>query len=174
MRYGKAICCLVWFLTITALFSCRTKKDTMLPQGAQVNKILVLKSKRELVALSGSQVLKIYKVALGKVPVGAKQFEGDNKTPEGIYYIYDKNPGSKYHKNLGVSYPNIRDIANAKKAGKPHGGNIKIHGLPDNMAFAGRLQSMMDWTAGCIAMNNDDIDELYAHTAPGTDIEIRP
>ena len=106
MSGSRWIFCFVLSTIMMVLFSCRSRKEIQLPVGVTVDKILVLKSQRELIIYSGNKALKTYKIALGKVPVGPKQFEGDNKTPEGMYYIYDKNPQSKYHKNFGVSYPN--------------------------------------------------------------------
>ncbi len=113
-------------------------------------------------------------MALGKNPIGAKQYEGDKKTPEGVYFINAKSADSKFHKNLGISYPNKEDIRIAKQIGKAPGGNIKIHGLQNGLGFIGRLQSFSDWTAGCIALTNEEIDELYEHTPIGTPVEIKP
>ena len=109
-----------------------------------------------------STLVKTYKISLGKQPLGHKQFEGDNKTPEGIYYINGKNPNSLYHKNLGISYPNKHDKSFAKKHGKSAGGLIKIHGLPNGKGKIGKLHLMYDWTAGCIAVTNKEIDEIYS------------
>lgn len=142
-------------------------------KGTVVDKIVVLKSKRQLLAYSHGALVKTYTVALGGNPVGAKQYEGDNKTPEGIYTINDKNPYSAYHKNLGVSYPNKQDIANAAKAGKSAGGEIKIHALRNDRGYIHKFQRWKDWTYGCMALTNEEIDDLYAHTPVGTVIEIR-
>jgi murein L,D-transpeptidase YafK len=139
-----------------------------------IDRILVLKSKRQLIVFSKGKALKTYKIALGTHPTGPKQCEGDRKTPEGIYIINDKNPCSRFHKNLAISYPNADDINNAKQTGKLTGGDIKIHGLQNGLGFIGKLQRLSDWTAGCIALTNSDVDELYAHTPIGTPIEIRP
>lgn len=118
--------------------------------------------------------MKTYRISLGKKPVGDKQFEGDNKTPEGLYTINDKNPHSGYHRNLGVSYPNASDRRKAAQLGKPVGGSIKIHGLPNKVPFLGRLHLLYDWTAGCMAVTNEEIEELYNAVAIGTPIEIKP
>jgi murein L,D-transpeptidase YafK len=119
-------------------------------------------------------LIKSYQIALGKNPTGPKQFEGDFRTPEGLYYINDKNPNSKYHKNLGISYPNEKDLQNAKKQGKKPGGQIKIHGLPKNLSWLGKLHVLVDWTKGCIAVTNEEIDELYEIIEIGTPVEIKP
>ena len=143
-----------------------------LPKGTVINKLVVYKSKRKMEAYSGTDLIKVYNIALGKNPVGHKEFEGDNKTPEGIYIINARNPHSGYHKNLGISYPNEIDKSNAKKMGKSPGGQIKIHGLPNGRGYIGKLHYRKDWTAGCIAVNNDEIDQLYATVITGATIEI--
>jgi murein L,D-transpeptidase YafK len=119
------------------------------------------------------KMLKVYNISIGKRPVGAKEVQGDNKTPEGIYVINSKNPNSGYHKNLGISYPNEKDMANAKKQGRSPGGDIKIHGYRNGLAL-GNLNIKYRWTYGCIALNNRDIDELYHMIKIGTTIEIIP
>jgi murein L,D-transpeptidase YafK len=139
-----------------------------------VDRIVVWKSKRRLEAYAGGSLVASYKVALGKEPVGAKHVAGDNKTPEGQYIINAKSATSKYHKNLGISYPNAADARAAALAGKSPGGDIKIHGLQNGLGMLGRWQTLRDWTAGCIALSNAEIDDLYAHTAVGTPIEINP
>ena len=118
--------------------------------------------------------MRVYYVALGTSPVGAKQFQGDRKTPEGTYTINDKNPNSAYYKNMGLSYPNDADREFARKQNKSPGGDIKIHGLAPSFAELGATHRLSDWTYGCIAVTNPEIDELYAHTPVGTPIEIRP
>ncbi|WP_245652344.1 L,D-transpeptidase family protein [Rufibacter tibetensis] len=133
-----------------------------------------MKSERRLMAYSGGKLVKTYRISLGKKPVGDKQFEGDNKTPEGLYTINDKNPHSGYHRNLGVSYPNASDRREAARLGKSVGGSIKIHGLPNKAPFLGKLHLLYDWTAGCMAVTNEEIEELYNSVAIGTPIEIKP
>jgi len=156
------------------LFIYNLLPEKNLPDNTTVDKILVLKSKRQLIVFSKGEQLKTYKIALGSNPIGPKQCEGDRKTPEGLYIINDKNPNSRFHKNLGISYPNADDLKNAQLLNKPAGGDIKIHGLQNGLGFIGKLQTTRDWTAGCIALTNNDVDELFAHTAVGTSIEIRP
>ena len=148
--------------------------ETKFPNNITIDKILVLKSKRQLQAFSNGQVIKTYTISLGQNPTGDKEFEGDKRTPEGLYQINDKNPNSDFHKNLGVSYPNPTDIEQANKIGKQTGGDIKIHGLRNGTGFIGKFQRWWDWTAGCIALTNSDVDELYEHTKIGTPIEIKP
>ena len=148
--------------------------DKKLPENVTIDKIVVLKSKRELQAYSNGQLIKTYTVSLGGNPIGDKEFEGDKRTPEGLYMINDKNPNSGYFKNLGISYPNSEDIVEANKINKPPGGEIKIHGLRNGLGIIGKFQRWMDWTLGCIALTNAELDELYNHTSIGTPIEIKP
>lgn len=148
--------------------------EQKLPESIDIDRLVVNKSKRELLAYSEVKLIKTYKISLGKNPIGDKEFEGDKKTPEGFYIINDKNPNSGYHKNLGISYPDNDDIAHADKLGKPVGGNIKIHGIRNKMGFIGKFHRWFDWTLGCIALTDDEIDELYHSVKIGTPIEIKP
>lgn len=124
--------------------------------------------------MQGNEVIKTYRISLGRNPVGHKEIEGDKKTPEGLYFINSKNPGSAYHKNLGLSYPNHADVASAKINGRDPGGEIKIHGIRNGIGFIGKFHTIFDWTAGCIAVTDEEIDELYDHVRIGTPIEILP
>lgn len=148
--------------------------EKTLPANIQVDSIVVYKSKRTLLAFSMGQLVKTYKISLGKSPYGSKEFEGDKKTPEGIYFINAKNPNSGYHKNLGISYPDKCDIENAKRIGRSTGGDVKIHGLRNGLGFISKFQRWYDWTAGCIALTDEEVDELYTSTKIGTKIEIKP
>ena len=145
-----------------------------LPIELQFDRLVVDKAEHRLTAYAGGEPLRVYCIALGPNPVGHKEREGDGKTPEGLYFVDDKNPNSKFYKNLGVSYPNEADRAAAAKLGVSPGGAIKIHGLPPGEERLGEVHWMQDWTAGCIGVSNEEIDELYAHTPIGTPIEIRP
>ena len=146
----------------------------VLPDGLKFDKLVVEKSERWLVAYAGGLPVKIYFVALSKKPFGHKQHEGDKRVPEGLYHIYDKNPYSSYHKNLGVSYPNEQDRATAQALGKPPGGAIKVHGLGPRHTKRGKLQWMKDWSDGCIVVTDEEMDEIYERTPVGVPIEIRP
>ena len=141
--------------------------------GVVVDYILVQKSKHTLEAYSGRSLVATYKIATGKNSPGAKEYEGDKKTPEGIYTINSRNPNSGYHKNLGISYPNAADVERARLLDKPTGGDIKIHGLENGKGYIGKLHRWMDWTNGCIALDNPEVDELYEHVKTGAVIEIR-
>lgn len=150
------------------------KPSKPLDESVIIDKIVVTKHKRTLALISNNEIVKTYKISLGKVPKGAKEFEGDKKTPEGLYIINDKNPNSKCHKNLGISYPNELDIEHAKKMGKSPGGLIKIHGMLNGYGWLGRFHLFRDWTAGCIAVTDKEMDELYENVKIGTPIEIKP
>ena len=140
--------------------------------GPAVTQVVVNKGARKLYLLHGTTVLKSYDVGLGNVPVGHKQFEGDGKTPEGVYYIDRFNPRSRYHLSVGVSYPNERDAALAQALGRQPGGDIFIHGQPNQRPDGETLPG--DWTAGCIAVSDAEIRELYAAARIGTTVEILP
>lgn len=136
--------------------------------------ILVVKSTRTMTLLQGDKVLKTYKVALGTVPVGAKQKQGDHKTPEGDYFISGKNAHSEFHLSLRISYPNAADRERARKLGVAPGGDIMIHGLMPEYAYLGARHRDTDWTEGCIAVTNQEIEEIWDLVPVGARIEIRP
>ncbi len=139
--------------------------------------ILVDKSYRMLHLLDAqSNLMRSYRMALGKEPLGAKHMEGDNKTPEGLYFIHLKNNRSEFHLSLRINYPNPQDIAYAKEVGIANpGGDIMIHGLPNNPIIR-RLtrHPKKDWTRGCIAVRDDEIEEIWEHTDLGIWVEICP
>ncbi|HEY1527645.1 MAG TPA: L,D-transpeptidase family protein [Candidatus Angelobacter sp.] len=132
------------------------------------------KSKRTMTLLSGGRVLKTYKVALGTVPVGPKRIEGDHKTPEGSYVIDAKNPHSLFHLALHISYPSAEDQQRARSLRVRPGGAIMIHGLPKTFAYLGALHRQSDWTDGCIAVTNAEIEEIWTLVPVGAKVEIRP
>lgn len=137
-----------------------------------VDRILIEKGARRMTAFQNGQALKIYKIALGFQPVGHKAAEGDGRTPEGIYRIDRRNDRSAYHLSLGIDYPRPQDIARAQEADVSPGGDIFIHGQPNLMPAGITLRR--DWTAGCIAISDAEIRELFAATPIGTTVEIRP
>jgi murein L,D-transpeptidase YafK len=120
----------------------------------------------------GNKVLKAYKVALGSVPVGPKRIQGDHKTPEGTYIIDSRNPHSQFHLALHISYPSAADRERAHRLGTRPGGDIMIHGLPNGYSDARYART--DWTDGCIAVTNAEIEEIWRMTPTGTRVEIRP
>lgn len=141
---------------------------------AQADKIIILKSARTMTLLSGGKALKTYKVALGSVPVGPKQVEGDHKTPEGDYLIDAKNAHSQFHLSLHISYPSAADQQRARSMGSRPGGAIMIHGLARPFAYLGPLHRQTDWTDGCVAVTNAEIEEIWKLVPVGTRVEIRP
>lgn len=145
-----------------------------LTRGQAVDSIVVIKHERKMYVYEKGNALKAYRISLGDTPEGHKHFQGDEKTPEGLYYIDDKNPNSICHKNLGISYPNAADRAYARRHGRPTGGDIKIHGLPNGQGYIGEGHLLDDWTNGCVAVTDEEIDELYAHTKVGIPILILP
>ena len=153
-------------LSAAVLAGCGPKFRTY--SGPPVTLIEVHKADRRMYLLHGTEVLKSYNIRLGGNPIGPKQFEGDQKTPEGAYLITHRNPNSAYHLSLGISYPNQADREYAKSQNKRPGGDIFIHGGPKEW-FAGR-----DWTAGCIAVRDREMEEIFAMVNPGVQINIYP
>ena len=139
-------------------------------QGPEVTRLVIMKSERRLYLLHHEKVLKSYDIDLGFAPVGDKKVEQDGKTPEGSYLIDRRNPNSAFHLSLGISYPNKKDIAEARALGKKPGGDIFIHGGPILL----RDRNKADWTWGCIAVTNREIEEIYAMVKDGTQIDIHP
>jgi murein L,D-transpeptidase YafK len=148
--------------------------ETKLPADSKIDELIVSKSQRTMEAYSNGQLIKIYKISLGQNPFGNKEHQGDKRTPEGKYTINDKNPNSGFHKNLGVSYPNAMDKKQAEQKGLDPGGDIKIHGLRNGIGFIGKFHRLFNWTAGCMAVTDDEIDELYNAVDLGTTIVIKP
>lgn len=150
----------------TFLSACASKFRTY--NGPEVTMIQVNKSQRVMYLVSDKTVLKTYKFDLGFAPEGHKTFEGDGKTPEGAYRISYKNPNSRFHLSIKINYPNANDIAYARRMGKSPGGDIFIHGTPD--IYVGEP----DWTWGCLAVTNREIEDIYAMVNVGTPIYIYP
>ena len=138
------------------------------------DKVLIEKKERRLTLLSNGEAIKSYKIALGGNPVGPKERQGDNKTPEGTYTIESRNRYSEYHLSLRISYPNEKDKMRAKELGVSPGGDIMIHGIKNGYSWIGTLHSGIDWTKGCIAVTDKEIEELFRLVPNGTNVEIRP
>ncbi len=168
------------FITIYSLFIftyCNSQERNPVriknqPVNSIIDSLVVLKSERTLTVFSKSKKIKTYQIALGKNAIGKKEFEGDFKTPEGLYYIDTKSAASKFHKNLNVSYPNKSDVKYAAAQNKRAGGDIKIHGLPNG--FNETKYERSDWTWGCIGLTNSEIDELFEFIKMGSSILILP
>lgn len=153
---------------LTALGGCATSKFRTY-DGPEVTYIVVNKTARKMYLLNNEKVLKQYKIDLGFEPLGDKKIEGDGKTPEGQYFIDRRNPDSKFHLSLGISYPNATDLAEARRLGKSPGGDIFIHGKANLFRRKGP-----DWTWGCIAVTNREMEDVYAMVRNGTPIQINP
>lgn len=167
MRWLLPLLCLTLSLNVQA-------NATPIDATRQVDKVLVLKSERQLHLQQRGETIKSYRISLGKQPSGAKQREGDLRTPEGFYWIDWRKASDKYQLSLHISYPNARDLANASQAGVPPGGMIMIHGTPLDEEYPEWFFHTLDWTEGCIAMKNDDMREVWELVKDGTLIEIRP
>lgn len=136
--------------------------------------LVVYKSKRVMHILKNNKVVKTYKIVLGGDPIGHKQFYGDQKTPEGTYKISGKNPNSQFHKSLRISYPSEKDKKYAQSQGKDAGGDIMIHGLGKSFSWLGKSHVLRDWTLGCIAVTNQEIEEIYNLIPVGAPITLHP
>jgi murein L,D-transpeptidase YafK len=145
-----------------------------LPSNAKADWVVVLKQKRSLHLMSHSKILKIYNISLGSEPIGPKRQEGDHKTPEGGYVLDRRNVKSKFYKSIHISYPSPQDAANAQKLGVPPGGDIFLHGLPNGFGWLGTNHLQRDWTDGCIAVTDAEMDEIWRAVPDGTPIDIRP
>jgi murein L,D-transpeptidase YafK len=158
------------FLTVS--FRPANAQQSAPPRKA--DSILILKKDHILELLGDGKVIRTYKVALGRGGLLPKQREGDARTPEGHYTIDSRNEASHYHKALHISYPSAADRARASKQGVAPGGAIMIHGLPNGMGWTGAAHRMYDWTLGCVAVTDDEIDEIWKMVPVGTPVEIRP
>ena len=143
------------------------------PTGG-IDRAVVYKQERRLALLSQGREIRSYKIALGREPVGAKVKQGDHRTPEGAYILDARNPGSHFYKAFHISYPNQKDIANAKKLKVSPGGDVMLHGLPKEYAWIGEAHRLRDWTDGCVAVTNEEMDEIWKLVRVGTPIEIKP
>lgn len=171
-RVTRILRCLVAIAMIAGLNG-RLAAQT-LPPGTVADRIIVEKGKRTLSLYRGEKVLKSYKIALGKNPVGPKQREGDGRTPEGRYVIDFRKADSQFHRALHISYPNAEDRRRARERGVQPGGAIMIHGLPNGRGAIGAAHRLRDWTDGCIAVTNEEIEEIWRAVPNGTTIVIRP
>jgi murein L,D-transpeptidase YafK len=141
---------------------------------AKADTVVVVKKERTLTLLSEGKVLKSYKVALGGDPVGPKTRQGDHKTPEGTYVLDRRNAHSQFYRSIHISYPSSHDAAQARRLGVSPGGDVYVHGLPNGYGWIGSRHRLKDWTDGCIAVTNEEMDEIWKAVPDGTRIEIRP
>lgn len=145
-----------------------------LVSGGPVDRILLLKGAHKLILFKDGREIATYRVALGRSPVGPKTRAGDHKTPEDFYTLDRKNSQSGFHRALHVSYPNSVDRERAAKQGLSPGGEIMVHGIKNGFGWLGRLHRLVDWTDGCIALTDAEMDQFWDLVPEGTPIEIRP
>ncbi|GGU67760.1 hypothetical protein GCM10009504_25850 [Pseudomonas laurentiana] len=173
MRWLLALFCLTVASVSQAAFT-ETIVTKSVPQQRSVEKVLVIKSARQLQLISAGEPFKSYRISLGKQPNGPKQREGDKRTPEGLYWLDWRKVSDRYNLAMHVSYPNVSDAARARREGVEPGGMIMIHGTPLNEEYPEWYFHTLDWTEGCIAMKNADMREVWSLVKDGTLIEIRP
>ncbi len=152
----------------------KLQKEIFASQKGPADRILIEKKERRLSLISKGKVLKTYQIALGGNPDGPKERQGDNKTPEGTYIIDSRNKNSRYHLSLHISYPNEKDKKRAKELGVSPGGDIMIHGIKNGMSWVGDMHTDVDWTKGCIAVTDEEIEEIERLVPNGTIVEIKP
>jgi murein L,D-transpeptidase YafK len=163
----------LWLSSLAIISALAADKPTAHP-AKTADRIIVEKSARTMKLMLGGEILKTYKVALSREPVGAKEREGDHRVPEGHYVIDSKNSHSRFHLALHISYPNAADREKARTLGVRPGGAIEIHGLGSKFGWAGSLHLQTNWTDGCIAVTNSEIEEIWPLVPVGTPLEIRP
>lgn len=169
-----AIVLVLGFIAYDKLTIQTVRKLPALDPAIVVDKIKIEKAARKMSLLQNNKVVREYVIDLGGNPIGHKEREGDEKTPEGIYKISGRNPHSKYHLSLRISYPDEQDIRHAQKLGVSPGGDIMIHGLPNVLTVWGiRKKLKKDWTRGCVAVQtNEEMEEIWALVKNGTLVEI--
>jgi murein L,D-transpeptidase YafK len=167
LSFGFGAVCVIAAIWANAPFS-------PLPAATKADLLVVNKGERALLAFSRGSLLRSYRVSLGREPVGTKSRQEDRRTPEGNYVIDNHNPSSLFHRALHVSYPSAVDVVRAKAGGHDPGGEIMVHGIRNGLGWLGRAHRLVDWTTGCIAVTDAEIEELYRIVPDGTRIEIKP
>lgn len=162
------------FAFVVLLTTGLTASESKLPSDARADKVLVMKKERTLALMKDATILKTYRIVLGGNPIGAKQQEGDHKTPEGVYVLDRRNAKSKFYRSIHISYPNREDRVRAQQLGVAPGGDVMVHGLPNGFGWLGKLHRERDWTDGCIAVTDQEMDEIWRAVPDGTPIEIKP
>jgi murein L,D-transpeptidase YafK len=157
---------------LLVLFACSRERAPVSVEHA--DRILILKSARTLNLMSGGRILRTYKVALGRSPIGPKTRTGDHKTPEGEYVIDAKKANSRFYRALHISYPSADDSKRAHAGGYDPGGDVEIHGIENALGWIGGLHRSIDWTDGCVAVTDTEMDQIWNAVALGTPVEIKP
>jgi len=164
--------CFSLALLVAVYVGCGSDSLRRVPQHA--DKILVVKSTHTLTLMGGDRVLRTYRVALGRNSVGPKTRRGDHKIPEGLYIIDSKKEHSRFYRALHISYPDAEDRKHAQLGGYDPGADVEIHGVENGLGWIGRLHRAVDWTDGCVALTDDEMDEVWNAVDVGTPVEIRP
>lgn len=162
------------FLILLTAVSAGIPEQAVTSDFPLADKVLVEKSKRKLHLLKNEQAFRTFDIALGVAPVGDKEREGDQKTPEGLYYLDLRNPNSDFFLSIRVSYPNSTDRLEARHKGLDPGGQIMIHGQPNIPTYSAAYYAKEDWTNGCIAVSNSDMIDIWLMTPNNVPIEIVP
>jgi murein L,D-transpeptidase YafK len=163
-------------LVIAAIMLAVTKyavESHRVPLREKATSVVVVKSEHKLLLLSRDRVIRSYNVAVGRGGHEPKQRQGDHRTPEGQYVIDRRKSNSRFHRALHISYPNDSDRERARRLGVEPGGDIMIHGIQNGLGWMGPLHRMLDWTDGCIAVTDGEIEEIWAAVPDGTPVEIR-
>lgn len=162
-------------LILIGLILWANHRDTPPLSGVKCDRIVIEKARRTLTLYRSGTPVKSYRIALGRNPIGPKRVEGDNRTPEGLYSVLKHNPRSAFHLALRLSYPEAKDIEAATRLGSRPGSDIMIHGMRNGLqGLIGRMHRNVDWTAGCIAVTNWEIEEIYDAVPDGVTVEILP
>ena len=162
------------FIALLTLASQACDRPTAPSLAEGADKILIEKSAHMMTLMRGSRPLRTYAIAIGRTPVGAKTRAGDHKTPEGDYIIDAKKDNSRFHLALRISYPNEADRERALKNGFAPGGDVEIHGIENGLGWIGSLHRRFDWTDGCVAVTDAEIEEIWNMVPVGTPVQIRP
>lgn len=165
---------LLTILLYLILFACNNTLAKEKHTALEGNRIIIEKSKRLMHVYHNDESIVTFRIALGKSPTGQKMCAGDKRTPEGIYTIIEHKKVSQYYRALKISYPSETDKQRAKKQGCNPGGDIMIHGLENGFSWVGRTHRTIDWTNGCIAITNKEMDILYNMVKDGSTVEIKP
>jgi murein L,D-transpeptidase YafK len=168
--HNDAVLWLLFFFAIFCMAACESPRPTL---TTTPDRIVIMKSEHMMILMHGTQMLKTYRVALGRGGLARKEQSGDHRTPEGEYVIDSKKDDSRFYRALHISYPNALDIQHARNLGVDAGSAIEIHGLPPMFAWIGRFHRLIDWTNGCIAVTNPDMAEIWPLVVVGTPVEIR-
>jgi murein L,D-transpeptidase YafK len=159
-------------MLLVGLAACGRSKNEINPRHA--DRILILKSSHTLSLMRGNRTLQTYKVALGRDPVGPKTLRGDHKTPEGEYVVDSLKANSRFYRALHISYPNEADRERARNNGQDPGGDVEIHGIENGLGWIGGLHRTVDWTDGCIALTDPEMQQIWTSVGVGSPVEIRP